>query len=210
MTIRALETRYAGRRFRSRLEARWAVFFDHVKIEWEYEDEAIETSAGNYLPDFKIRIPQIKEWRHQQWFEVKPPGAGEDPRHRALADESRIPVIVARGMPRSYTHQLRGFASPLVAYGVQDGADTWPVAFADSTSATVYREFYCSLGDNRHWCQEPMNETLLGSRGCHLALFGWHGPEHGWWPESGWTYPPMTAMNIDRAYEAALSARFGT
>lgn len=29
-TIRAIETRYAGCRFRSRLEARWAVFFDHL------------------------------------------------------------------------------------------------------------------------------------------------------------------------------------
>ena len=27
-TAKAIETRYAGHRFRSRLEARWAVFFD--------------------------------------------------------------------------------------------------------------------------------------------------------------------------------------
>lgn len=35
----ALTTRYAGCRFRSRLEARWAVFFDHLGIEWEYEPQ---------------------------------------------------------------------------------------------------------------------------------------------------------------------------
>lgn len=32
MHIKAIETRYAGCLFRSRLEARWAVFFRHVGI----------------------------------------------------------------------------------------------------------------------------------------------------------------------------------
>ena len=31
--IKAIETHYRGRRFRSRLEARWAVFFDFIGIE---------------------------------------------------------------------------------------------------------------------------------------------------------------------------------
>jgi hypothetical protein len=39
MTIHAIETRYAGCRFRSRLEARWAVFFDTLKLRWEYEPQ---------------------------------------------------------------------------------------------------------------------------------------------------------------------------
>lgn len=52
--IKAIETRYAGCRFRSRLEARWAVFLDTLKIEWQYEYEGFETSAGWYLPDFRI------------------------------------------------------------------------------------------------------------------------------------------------------------
>ena len=37
--IIALPTKYAGIQFRSRLEARWAVFFDALKIKWEYEPE---------------------------------------------------------------------------------------------------------------------------------------------------------------------------
>ena len=41
--------------FRSRLEARWAVFFDAMGIEWEYEPEGIVLSDGtNYLPDFYL------------------------------------------------------------------------------------------------------------------------------------------------------------
>lgn len=33
MTIQAIQTRYAGHHFRSRLEARWAVFFDYLGVE---------------------------------------------------------------------------------------------------------------------------------------------------------------------------------
>lgn len=51
--LKAIETRYAGCRFRSRLEARWAVFLDHLMIRWEYEPEGFELPGGlRYLPDF--------------------------------------------------------------------------------------------------------------------------------------------------------------
>lgn len=59
-TIKAIETSYAGCRFRSRLEARWAVFFDRLGIEWQYEVEGFETPAGRYLPDFYL--PESKRW----------------------------------------------------------------------------------------------------------------------------------------------------
>ena len=36
-TYGAVETFYKGYRFRSRLEARWAAFFDLCKWRWEYE-----------------------------------------------------------------------------------------------------------------------------------------------------------------------------
>lgn len=51
--LKPIETRYNGYRFRSRLEARWAVFFDALGIEWEYEKEGYDLGeAGWYLPDF--------------------------------------------------------------------------------------------------------------------------------------------------------------
>ena len=52
MTMKAIETRYAGHRFRSRLEARWAVVLDRLGIKWLYEHEGFETEHGLYLPDF--------------------------------------------------------------------------------------------------------------------------------------------------------------
>lgn len=53
-TIKAIETEYAGCRFRSRLEARWAVFFDHLSIRWNYEPEGIDIDGMRYLPDFQL------------------------------------------------------------------------------------------------------------------------------------------------------------
>lgn len=55
--IKAIETKYRGYRFRSRLEARWAVFFDAMNLPWEYEAEGYDLggSDGRYLPDFFMR-----------------------------------------------------------------------------------------------------------------------------------------------------------
>jgi hypothetical protein len=51
--IKAIETRYKGCRFRSRLEARWAVFFDTLGVEWEYEQQGFTLpKRRKYLPDF--------------------------------------------------------------------------------------------------------------------------------------------------------------
>lgn len=52
--IKAIETEYKGYRFRSRLEARWAVFFDACKIDYEYEPEGYEDKEIKYLPDFYL------------------------------------------------------------------------------------------------------------------------------------------------------------
>jgi hypothetical protein len=207
VTIKAIETRYAGCRFRSRLEARWARFFDHLRIPWEYEPEGFETTAGPYLPDFRIKIPQIKDWGHHQWLEAKPDNAPADPRHAAFAAAIADPVIVARGLPRDYDAQLLGHRSPLMAYNVND-REPWPVAFCDSVDLS-FMQSYCALGDNRHWCQEAMNHTLAGET-CHLALYG-HHPADEQRPDvfPGYmTYPPFLAPAIDDAYAAARSARF--
>lgn len=70
MDVKAIETVYNGYRFRSRLEARWAVFFDAAGIEYEYEPEGFELEDGTkYLPDFYL--PEY-DW----YVEIKPPRKG--------------------------------------------------------------------------------------------------------------------------------------
>lgn len=66
MNIKPIETIYNGYRFRSRLEARWAVFFDTAGIPYEYEPQGFlvgsygDDSRKKYLPDFYL--PKTKTW----------------------------------------------------------------------------------------------------------------------------------------------------
>jgi hypothetical protein len=64
--IQPIETQYKGYRFRSRLEARWAIFFDSMGLQWEYEPEGYILEDGTkYLPDFYM--PELS-----CYAEVKP------------------------------------------------------------------------------------------------------------------------------------------
>lgn len=76
--INAIETRYAGYRFRSRREARWAVFLNHLDIPWEYEPQGYRLADGStYLPDFLVYPDTDLAF----WFEVK----GSHPTGKELA-----------------------------------------------------------------------------------------------------------------------------
>ena len=87
--IKAIETRYKGYRFRSRLEARWAVFFDALGISWEYEPEGFDLGpAGYYLPDFKLKLPSGLV----TWCEIKPEGSPRDPKLSKFNDLLVSPV----------------------------------------------------------------------------------------------------------------------
>jgi hypothetical protein len=75
--MKAIQTRYKGFFFRSRLEARWAVYFDAMGYSWEYEPEGFVLSDGSkYLPDFRMRINDSNGESWVFWFEVKHAGAG--------------------------------------------------------------------------------------------------------------------------------------
>ena len=55
MGVKPIETIYDGYRFRSRLEARWAVFFKTLGVAYEYEPEGFDMNGLRYLPDFKVK-----------------------------------------------------------------------------------------------------------------------------------------------------------
>jgi hypothetical protein len=68
--IRAHPTTYAGQRFRSRLEARWAAFFDLAGWRWRYEPIDLE----GWVPDFLVTFPCRHSCggEHRLYVEVKP------------------------------------------------------------------------------------------------------------------------------------------
>ncbi len=60
--IKAIPTKYNGVQFRSRLEAKWAAFFDLCNWRWEYEPIDLE----GWIPDFIIH------GKRKIFVEVKP------------------------------------------------------------------------------------------------------------------------------------------
>lgn len=93
VTLKAIETIYAGHRFRSRLEARWAVFYDALGIPWNYEKEGYDLGpAGLYLPDF---------WLPEQkcWVEIKgdEPTPQESAKAEALSNATEKSVFIFFG-----------------------------------------------------------------------------------------------------------------
>src|SRR5690242_2299135 len=98
--MKALATQYAGYLFRSRLEARWAVFFETLHLPYRYESEGYELDGICYLPDF---------WLPEQdcWLEIKgqSPTEVEQEKARRLALQSGKEVYLLAGecwLPPSY------------------------------------------------------------------------------------------------------------
>ena len=70
-TIKAHPTKYKHTLFRSRLEARWAAFFDAIGWQWEYEP----IDLPGWSPDFRVSFPcghsECSDF-HTLLVEVKP------------------------------------------------------------------------------------------------------------------------------------------
>lgn len=95
MAIQPIETRYAGHRFRSRTEARWAVFMDHLNVPWEYEPQGYVVDGTPYLPDFLV-------WPDTDlafWLEIKGtfPTDDELAKARGLAEGTETDTYVYWG-----------------------------------------------------------------------------------------------------------------
>ena len=122
--IRAIETAYNGYLFRSRLEARWAVFLDALGIRYEYEPQGFVLPSGRYLPDFRLRgWDDARGAPSNLWVEIK----GEEPTDRErrlaqeLADEGAATVYLFAGSiaipPREGPNQALGFFPGGSAFG---------------------------------------------------------------------------------------------
>ena len=92
--IKPIETMHKGYKFRSRLEARWAIFFEALGIDFEYELEGFYIEDhGNYLPDFYL--PDL-----DCWVEIKPTKIS-DAVFEKMCDFARIvdPILCLEGSP---------------------------------------------------------------------------------------------------------------
>lgn len=92
-----IETIYDGHRFRSRLEARWAVFLSALGIRWKYEFEGfVLPNKEWYLPDF-----WLPKFDGGMYVEVKPDQftPEEKQKCRLLCQETKMNVWLANDTP---------------------------------------------------------------------------------------------------------------
>ncbi len=71
-TIQAIPTAYKSIQYKSRLEARTAIFFNYLGLNFEYEPKFFEIEKDFwYVPDFYLRDLEL-------WVEIKGPGLYEE------------------------------------------------------------------------------------------------------------------------------------
>lgn len=69
-TPSGIRVHYKDIYFRSITEARWAIAFDCLGIEWLYEPQFLSLRGGEgYQPDFRVHFG--KNWEYRIFFEVK-------------------------------------------------------------------------------------------------------------------------------------------
>lgn len=93
-SIQAIPTTYNDTEYLSRLEARWAVFFDELHIPFNYEPEGFQLPSGWYVPDFWLPEQDV-------FIEVKPtsPTHHEKQKAQDLAIASNHDVLIFYGPP---------------------------------------------------------------------------------------------------------------
>jgi hypothetical protein len=161
--LKPIETVYQGYRFRSRLEARWAVFFDTLGLRWEYESEGFDLGdAGWYLPDFWIFEGDSD---HKYWIEIKA--------HRNLSERE---YNVARALSReiagfvfSGVPDVPRYVGMPISFGLPEGgapADwyrgSWARSFGKRTDLNGKSVDDPSWpGDPRLYCWHERNDGSL-------------------------------------------------
>lgn len=98
--IKPIQTRYKGCHFRSRTEAKWAVFFDSIGFKWQYEPEGYGDGKEAYLPDFFVTLPDGAEFL----ADVKPNNYhisddGKEEFYRNLTSQLNLRIVLLTGIP---------------------------------------------------------------------------------------------------------------
>lgn len=235
MMFRPIETMYKGCRFRSRLEARWAVFFDTLGIKWEYEKEGYDLGdVGWFLPDFWL--PDFK-----LWVEVKgvAPGDTDLRRLHALAEGSGHHAVLFTNIPsqphEQYWHPCFDSFECKFTQSVPVKGDFRLISERDPHAAPWGVQLACPAcrDDNVHFGVPVIkNSDDYGAwhgRGSALRIPMWCEAGHSWQVRYGFhkgqTFLAIEDMQetiddpglvlaqndeqkLSRAFSAARSARF--
>lgn len=204
LSIKAIETRYRGRRFRSRLEAKFAVFLDSLGWSWSYEDEGFDLpKTGYYLPDFLV-LSNDAGLPSPFWVEVKGsnPSIEEVNKLRELACRSgrHSYFFVGTQHKASYTPNAPYFPRPVVT--LQNLAETRDLLGYEFPASCLFQHHQPPLKEFIPF--EKQREAMLKRLPSEREEFD-RQIEDLWM--AGWG-GELAIERVRRAAMAALSARF--
>lgn len=173
--IKPIETNYKGCRFRSRLEARWAVFFDSIGLKWEYEPEGFVLEDGTcYLPDFKIHVKHrsCTNEREPVYVEIKGEMSDED-LHKIELFSKEFPMLLLGNIPENWDEYwqqwYKGNHAGFNDFRYMDG-DEYPCGFSKHRG-----EIWLCGPDHDEWDMgELLNQALKKARSARFE-FGEEG-----------------------------------
>lgn len=97
--INPIQTAFDGRLFRSRIEARYAVLFKSLGIQYDYEPIGFQLRDKRYyLPDFFLPNVYRRGAKEKGWFVEIKPQDGDKSKAAALGAEQKYPVLFVEGM----------------------------------------------------------------------------------------------------------------
>lgn len=193
-SIRPIQTRYNEHLFRSRLEARWAVFMDALGVRWLYEPEGLVFDGELYLPDFVLPdlgyVLEIKpainlsDWPEHPLF--KPARAGETVNFPGFGELKFILIQGSPGVPDNSNDRVpyQGFV----------GYDDWYVWCECPFCGALGIQYSGRSARNEH-------------RGdCRVAFAREHQEcDFGFHPDKVYSYD---SPRLTSAYRRASEARF--
>jgi len=192
--LKVIETHFDGYHFRSRTEARWAVFFRACGIRYEYELEGFDLGGVGYLPDFWL--PDFK-----RWFEVKGkfPSESELEKCYGLARENQNEVLIAAGPPNPEFEQItRVYPNDEFVVPDKDWREWKRSRWRQGEPTNVYEDGWQFADD----CQNDGTFWLTSDYFGAACI----GP----YQDRATNDLPMVGRSITaRAFDAAKSARFG-
>lgn len=212
MDLKPINTQYDGCRFRSRLEARWAVLLNRLGASWQYEPEGFDLGDGLlYLPDFLVKNIWFKDLDGQMrdfWLEIKPEGFTDDDglaerKARALVLMTGVPLILFAGQPENNGWAITGSDTAFGRGGklIQKISEPLHEAFTNLASR-FHRGEELTAKD-----QEPLETSAVVFAICGKCRMAWVSRwlSEGLCPACG-SRADLKAHSM--AVSAALSARF--
>lgn len=143
MDIKPIETVYNGYRFRSRLEARWAVFFDKLDIPWQYELEGFDLDSIWYLPDFYLTNLKC-------WIEIKPDYYTPD--FMWDGEENKTPSLFDN------LENFSQLVGPIICFGGMPSLSWNGLLFCQDSDDSGGGIYQCKVGFA--WCNKCNHATL--------------------------------------------------